>query len=235
MKLKNLFTVLFFLVISLLQISAQNAPIKYKIKGEVVDSLNNPVANAVLTIDGKVLESVTDQYGDFKIKVPSSSKNIGVSLMSGFLYEEPINGRSKIKIVIPTCILGTSNQSLLENDDVVNIGYGTTTKKHSATSTTRIDSKGVDKQIYSNIYDMIRGKIPGVIVNGTSIIIRGTNTINLSSEALLVVDGQIVKELSFISPTEVKSIDVLKGSDATIYGSRGANGVVLITLKKGIK
>ena len=78
---------------------------------------------------------------------------------------------------------------------------------------------------------MIQGKCAGVQVSGHSIIIRGKNSINLSSEPLFVVDGVAVEDVSYINPREVKNITVLKDSAASIYGVRGANGVILITLK----
>jgi TonB-dependent SusC/RagA subfamily outer membrane receptor len=80
---------------------------------------------------------------------------------------------------------------------------------------------------------MIRGRVPGVEVSGKSIKIRGSNSLNVSTEPLFVVDGVIVKEIDDISPETVKSIEVLKGPDASIYGTRGSNGVIVITRRTG--
>jgi TonB-dependent SusC/RagA subfamily outer membrane receptor len=85
---------------------------------------------------------------------------------------------------------------------------------------------------YANVYDLIVGRFAGVEVSGKCIIIRGERSINFSNCALLIVDGIDVQDLSHISPSQVKSIDVLKGTEASIYGVRGANGVICITLKK---
>jgi TonB-dependent SusC/RagA subfamily outer membrane receptor len=85
---------------------------------------------------------------------------------------------------------------------------------------------------YNNVYDLIVGRFAGVEVKGRSILIRGERSINLENSALLVVDGTIVQDLMNISPSQVKSIDILKGPEASIWGVRGANGVVCITLKK---
>jgi TonB-dependent SusC/RagA subfamily outer membrane receptor len=79
---------------------------------------------------------------------------------------------------------------------------------------------------------MIRGEVPGVQVNGTSIMIRGATTINSGTEPLFVVDGVPVMTVDNIQPQMVKSIQVLKGSAASIYGSRGSNGVIIINLVK---
>jgi TonB-dependent SusC/RagA subfamily outer membrane receptor len=87
--------------------------------------------------------------------------------------------------------------------------------------------------VYQDIYDMIRGRVAGVEVSGKSIKIRGTNSLNISTEPLFVVDGVIVKEIEDIDPETVKSIEVLKGPDASVYGTRGSNGVIVITRKTG--
>jgi TonB-dependent SusC/RagA subfamily outer membrane receptor len=84
---------------------------------------------------------------------------------------------------------------------------------------------------HQNIYEMIRGEIPGVQVTGKSIMIQGPSSINLSTEPLIVVDGVPTASIDDISPQMVKSIEVLKGAAASIYGSRGANGVILINMR----
>ena len=108
-----------------------------------------------------------------------------------------------------------TNRSRLGRAEATIIGYGANDKYAS----------------YQNIYDMIRGEIPGVQVNGKSILIQGPSSINLSTEPLLVVDGITVSSIDDISPTMVKSIEVLKGAAASVYGSRGSNGVILISLR----
>jgi TonB-dependent SusC/RagA subfamily outer membrane receptor len=87
--------------------------------------------------------------------------------------------------------------------------------------------------VYQDIYDMIRGRVAGVEVSGKSIKIRGTNSLNISTEPLFVVDGVITREIDDIAPETVKSIEVLKGPDASVYGARGSNGVIVITRKTG--
>ena len=87
--------------------------------------------------------------------------------------------------------------------------------------------------VYQDIYDMIRGRIAGVEMSGRSIKVRGTNSLFVSTEPLFVVDGVIVSRVDDIAPETVKSIEVLKGPDATAYGTRGSNGVILITRRTG--
>lgn len=96
-----------------------------------------------------------------------------------------------------------------------------------------IDIKDSSVPVYQDIYDMIRGRVAGVEVSGKSIKIRGTNSLNISTEPLFVVDGIVVREIDDIAPETVKSIEVLKGPDASAYGIRGSNGVIVITRKTG--
>ena len=119
---------------------------------------------------------------------------------------------------------------LAEGDTEIEIGYGTVKKKNLTTDVGYIDAQDDSNASYTNIYDMIRGKVPGVQVTGNKITIRGVSSINSSTDPLLVVDGVVVYTIDNISPRQVKSITVLKGSDAAIYGSRGAAGVIMITM-----
>lgn len=107
-------------------------------------------------------------------------------------------------------------------------------KLTQAVSQVEIDEKQVGG--YSNIYDYIKGKVPGVSVIGSfpnvKIQIRGIGSLNLPTDPLFIVDGTEVSDIGYIHPNDVKSISVLKDSSSSIYGSRGANGVILITTKR---
>lgn len=129
-----------------------------------------------------------------------------------------------------------SHQYLGDNNDEVNIGYGSTKKDKLTTSVSQLDID--QKQIggYSNIYDYMRGKVPGVTVMGSGanakILIRGISSINSSTDPLILVDGSPMTDISMINPSDIKSVSVLKDASSSIYGSRGANGVILITTKR---
>ena len=121
------------------------------------------------------------------------------------------------------------------DDEVVNIGYGYARKKDLATSVSNLNGQNTKYASYQNVYEMIQGEIPGVQVVGKKITIRGEATINASTDPLVLVDGieMLLNDnntLDAINPRLVKSITILKGSAAAIYGSRAANGVILITL-----
>lgn len=115
--------------------------------------------------------------------------------------------------------------------EVVEIGYGKQDRGSLATSVSSVPIDERTTPSYRDIFEMIQGKCPGVRVEGTRIIIRGESTINAGKDPLFIVDGAMVDTIDWINPYDVKSIDVLKDASASIYGSRGANGVIIINLK----
>ncbi len=139
---------------------------------------------------------------------------------------------SSIVLIAIVCSCGPAtytSSSPNRLQEKVNIGYGTSTREQLTNS---VSTVAINENVpYTTIYDMIQGKCAGVIVRGNSIQIRGISSINLSTEPLLIVDGVEMKDVSGINPRDVKEIQVLKDAAASIYGSRGANGVILITLK----
>ena len=127
----------------------------------------------------------------------------------------------------------SSDQS--EDNESINIGYGKARKKDMTNSVGHI--KNDERLVYNTIYDYLRAKVPGVVVERTGsatekIYVRGINSINSPTDPLIIVDGVEVEDISSINPYDVESIDVLKDTAAAIYGVRGTNGVIIITLKK---
>ena len=118
----------------------------------------------------------------------------------------------------------------------VNIGYGETSREKLTYAVSSLNMNEAEKSTYSTIYDYLEGRVPGVQVTKTgaataTVIIRGINSINSSIEPLFIVDGVTVNDISNINPRDVKSVDVLKDASASIYGVRGANGVIIIRTK----
>lgn len=215
----------------------ENLSKKILIEGLVVDQDNNPIEKASIFVDGKNTNVLSDDTGRFKIKIKRNAKLITVfSLIHGGLEFE-YNGEKEIIIALASVnspVQDPLNTPVKKETEMVNIGYGKANKKNLTTSVGEVDKEHLkNAQHYANIYDMIKGEVAGVSVNGNSILIRGLSSINLSSEPLYVVNGSPVNSISDISPNDVKSISVLKGSSAAIYGSRGANGVIVIVLKSG--
>ena len=136
-----------------------------------------------------------------------------------------------LSIVLLAAACGTARQTASNGGEDVNLGYVQEDKDNSTTSVGTLKVK--QGSGYSNIYDYLKGRVAGVEVNGTSITIRGLRSINYSNEPLILVDGQQVNDISWLSPEEVERVDVLKDAYSTaMYGSRGANGVILITTRK---
>jgi len=204
---------------------------KITITGYVVDQTHASIANAIIMIDGRKTNATTDQKGYFKIKVKPETKKIGIFTFTNGIVEEEINGRHRINFTFEGSVPNQVNEKIDPNEEIVDIGYGKVKKRDLTTPVSKLDAKESKYASYRDIYDMIRGELPGVQVNGRSIKIQGVNSMTLSTEPLFVVDGQIVTTIDDIQPFLVKSIQVLKGSSASIYGSRGGNGVILINLK----
>ncbi|HLN55569.1 MAG TPA: TonB-dependent receptor plug domain-containing protein [Bacteroidales bacterium] len=228
MKTKVIFSILFF-AFSVLSHGQK----KTELKGTVTDSNQKPVKGAMVIIDEQNTGRQTSKNGTYKLKIDPSSKTVSILTADGRRAEQPIDGKSEINFTLPVNFSGAENVTPAANqsDEQVNIGYGTVSKKNLVGPVSKVDAKK-DPYVYKDIYEMLRGK-PGVQVSGKSVKIQGgVNSLSMSSEPLFVVDGVIVNTVDNVLPQTVQSIEILKGSSAAIYGSRGANGVILITLKK---
>ncbi|MFZ2340475.1 MAG: TonB-dependent receptor plug domain-containing protein [Bacteroidales bacterium] len=228
MRTKIVFLIIMAMV-SLNIASGQKSGKKMKISGHVVDGTLTPVANAIVMLDGEKSNVMTDQKGHFKIKVKPGNTKVGIFTMTNGILEEPLDGRNTINFKfegsVPVQVMETDPL-----DEEVDIGYGSVKKRSMTGTVNRIDGTNPKYASYRNIYDMIRGEVAGVQVSGNSIRIQGVGSLTLSTEPLYVVDGNVVSSIGDIQPSNVKSIEILKGASASIYGSRGANGVILIKL-----
>lgn len=210
-------------------------PKKIIINGIVTDSIMNPVAGARIFLDNKSTNVVTDIKGFYKVKTHFNTGLISVfTFINGSVEEkeEKIEGRTTINFKLNGIIsTQNKNQDAKRTPETVNIGYGSVSREDATSHVNKLDIGGNNNVTYRNIYEMIAGRFAGVQVNGNSIQIQGTSSVNLSTEPLFVVDNMIVSSIDNINPNDVKSIEVLKGSSASIYGSRGATGVIIISLK----
>lgn len=211
----------------------QKAAKKITITGKVTDAGNKPVAGASIFIDKVKTGQVTDVNGIYRVKVKPGAREILVFTLLNGAKEELIDNRTEIDIKLTDIPSGSQDNIKAEGDKnpaAVNKNAG---KKDAQRSSSRLDFKDSKVPVYQDIYDMIRGRLPGVEVSGKSIKIRGANSLNVSTEPLFVVDGVIVNGIDDVAPETVKSIEVLKGPDATAYGTRGSNGVIIITRRTG--
>lgn len=208
--MKNLSLLLLLLFIGT-NINAQKAPKKITITGRVTGEYNSAVKDALIMIDGKASSESTNKYGFYKIRVKPGTLMIGVFVPNEGVKEKPVNGRTVIDFNFEKNTQFKSEEtSPREIADQMN------------------ESKHVVYANFSNIYEVLK-TIQGVTVSGTQVFIRGIGSIN-DTTPLFVVDGVIVNSIADISPSNIKSIELLKGPDAAVYGVRGGNGVILITL-----
>lgn len=203
------------------------------VKGTVVDAANDePLVGATVEPIGGGQAVATDIDGNFLLKVPASVKQIRVSYV-GYIAET--------MAIRPDMVVKLTSTS--ENlDDLVVIAYGTASKESLTGSVAVINDKEIEKRPVSSVTSALEGMAPGVQVNGTTstpgsspaIMIRGINTVNGSTSPLYVVDGVVWNGgINDINPNDVENISVLKdAASCALYGSKGANGVVLITTKR---
>lgn len=227
MKIKAILLILFC------AIGAYSFGQKKEVSGKVTDTNQKPVKGATIFVDQVNTGKQTNKKGVYKVKVDPSVKEISILTADGRTAGQQYTGSTEINFSVPVNFAATGNPVPVTQpeDEQVNIGYGTVNRKNVTTNVSKIDSEK-DAFVYKDIYEMLRGK-PGVQVSGRSVKIQGgVNSLTSSTEPLFVVDGIIVNSVENVMPQTVKSIEILKGSSAAIYGSRGANGVILITLKK---
>ncbi len=193
------------------------------ITGKVLNSDKKPVEGAVFYVDNIKTNVRSSVKGSYKLKTSSSAINLEVKSPEFGSSEAAINGQKKIDFILN----GTGEGQELSQEN-------TTKEKVNAVSQNKPPKKKAKKMnTYANIYQMIRGEVSGVLVSGRSIQIQQGHSFFGSSEPLYVVNGVVVPSIDAVNPLEVKSIEVLKGSAAAIYGVRGANGVLKITLLNG--
>ena len=211
------------------------AQTKIQLHGKVVDQTGKPVAFASIKVKGTTTGTNANEAGAFELSV-LSNKTLVVSAVGYATKEATVPQSGTIEIVL--------SQTTSELDQVVVIGYGTQSRKDVTASIATISGDKVNEVPAVDISRALQGRIAGVEMSQTStkpgtgmqIRIRGTRSINAINDPLVVLDGiPFPGYLNDISPSEIKSIDILKDASATaIYGSRGANGVILVTTNKGI-
>lgn len=203
------------------------------VKGEVKDEQGLPLPGVSVKIKGSNRGAMTNSAGAYTLGVPADA-SLTFSFIGFKTIEEVIGGRTTINVTL------TEDNNQL--NEVVVVGYGTQTKKDLTTAVVSISAKDLENQPVTNPLQAIQGKAAGVQINsqsgkpgsGVSITIRGNTSINASNSPLYVIDGVTSRDASFINPSDIESMTILKdASGAAIYGSSGANGVVLITTKKG--
>lgn len=234
MKIKVILLFLIGLLPAYLCVSAQGG--SQKISGTVTDNTGEPVIGASVMVENSKLGSATDIDGHFTISVPSLPVTLNISSVGYKSESVVVNSTAPLDIVLKDDVAAL--------DEVVVIGYGQVRKADLAGSVSVLDSKAFAAQPVTTVGEALQGRVSGVNVisdglpgSSPKIRIRGANSINKSNEPLYVVDG-LVREsgLEGLNPEDIASMQILKDASSTaIYGSRGANGVVIITTRRGKK
>ncbi|WP_025763490.1 SusC/RagA family TonB-linked outer membrane protein [Dyadobacter tibetensis] len=221
-------------------LSAEHGAVNYKtvektITGSVLDEKNQPLPGVSVVIKNTQRGTVTDVNGKFQLDVPEEGATLVFSFVGYVKKEIPIGNQSVLDITLET------DESALA--EVVVIGYGQVEKNDLTGAVGSIQSKDIVRGNPVQAAKALQGQVAGVNVQktsnkpgaGYSIDIRGESSINSTNEPLVVIDGVMGANLNNLNPSDIQSMDVLKDASSTaIYGSRGANGVIIITTKKGI-
>ena len=206
------------------------------VSGKVTDENNSPVPGASIVVKGTFIGATSDDKGDFKIQVPEVGKILTISFLGYEQQDVNIAGKSTVNVKLVQASIGL--------DEVVAIGYGTMKKRDLTGSVASVNMTDLNKAPMISFGAAIGGKVAGVTTTTadgqpgveTEIIIRGTNSITGSNKPLFVVDGFPMEDVTYnsLNPADIASIEILKDASATaIYGARGANGVILVTMKRG--
>lgn len=222
------------LIVAVLYINslpAQRSGKRIEISGTVLDIYHSPIANALILVDNKKTNSITDARGNFRIKVKSTASNIGVLTFGNGVFEQQIMGRTRINFNFSTMANQPSVLKPIAGEQGVSAGYGTVKRKNLTTDINTIDGTDKKYSTYSSISEMIMREVSGVRITGGDVIIQDSQNLYGYIPPLIVVDGVYMNSLPDIPPVSVRSIEVLKGTSAAIYGSRGFGGAIVIKTK----
>jgi TonB-linked SusC/RagA family outer membrane protein len=235
-KIKSSLLKAFFLNIALMLFGSAWGQNKM-ISGVIKNEQGNPVEGASVSVKGSKAATLTDANGAFSLSVPDGSSALTVSYV-GYAPQEITLSPSQATVSIS---LKVATQSL---SDVVVIGYGTARKSDLTGAVASIKGEKLLDRPAGNVGQALQGRIAGVEVNvntsapgeAPKVRVRGTSSINSSLDPLYVIDGVIGVDANTLNPNDIASLEVLKDASATaIYGARGANGVIIITTRRGIR
>ena len=205
------------------------------LSGTVVDNQGEPLIGASVLVKGQAKGTATDIDGNYSLSGVDDNATIVFSYVGYNTVEEKVKGRSVINV--------TLNEDSKVLNEVVVVGYGSLSRKEVSSSIVQVNKADFNQGAMNNAMEMLNGKVAGLNVsttaaanpNGSSDLqIRGAASINAGNGPLVVIDGVIGGDIRTLSPQDIESMSVLKdAASSAIYGTRGANGVILVTTKKG--
>lgn len=232
-----LFLMALLLSSNLSQLSASPAVQPEKtVTGNVTDQTGKAVPGASVTVIGYTAGTITDEQGNFSLTVPADARTLSISFVGMETIELEIGNQTIFNV--------TLEESVMDLDEVVVIGYGTIQKSHLTGAVSKVTNKGLEQIPTSRIEEALVGKISGVNIQmvdamagaAPTIRVRGIGSITADPSPLIVLDGVVVSSdyLGTMDMNDIESVEVLKdAASAAIYGSRGGNGVIMLTTKKG--
>lgn len=208
---------------------------QFTVKGIVKDMAGEPIIGANVMVKGTTNGTITDINGGYSVTGVSASSVLVYSFIGYKNQEVACKGRQEINVTLA--------EDLQALDEVVVVGYGSLSKKELSSSIVQVDKSKFQQGAMNNPMELLTGKVVGLNVNntasanpnsGSSLQVRGATSITASNDPLIVIDGVAGGDIRNLSSQDIESMTVLKDAgSAAIYGTRGANGVILITTKKG--
>ena len=204
------------------------------VKGKVTDENTEPIIGATVSVKGSTTGTITDINGQYSIKVPYGS-TLRYSYV-GYREESVIAKATAVNVVM--------KENAVSLEDVVVVGYGVQKKVNVTGAVSMVKAEAIENRPITNVTTGLQGLLPGVSIVSSSgqpgavpsINIRGTGTINSSTAPLILIDGVAGGDINLLNPSDIESVSVLKdAASSAIYGARAANGVILVTTKKGEK
>jgi TonB-linked SusC/RagA family outer membrane protein len=237
-KLLSSFLLFFLLAVNSVHANIEKLPTvgnlpPRSITGTITDANSGtPLQGATISVKNSNVNTTSDGDGKFSITVPSDDAIIDISFVGYVTLSLPVRGQNSIVVKL--------NKDINSLDEVVVVGYGTQKKGDLTSAVSSVKQENFVKGFVRDAAQLIQGKVAGLSVStssgsptaGTQIQLRGITTLNASTAPLILIDG-VPGNLNSVSPEDIESMDVLKdGSAAAIYGTRGTNGVILITTRK---
>ena len=203
------------------------------ISGKVLDKSGRPLPGVTVVVKGTAIGTVTDNEGNFSLSVPSNAGTLQFSFVGMKTQEIPIGNQTNFSVSMEEEAIGL--------EEVVAVGYGVQKKATLSGSVTNVEGEELVKSPVTNVSQTMAGRLPGLVAisntgepgyDGATLRIRGLNTFGDASP-LIVVDGVPGRSLERIDPATIEDISIIKDASAAIYGAQAANGVILVTTKRG--
>ena len=222
MKRLFFFIVSVFVCVAVFAQKQKNVPFN----GIVADLLGQPLKGARVWVVDPNYYTTTDKKGKFGLTNVKTTDTLHVKYKKQ-LYLIPVDTMKSVRVRLADEIRYDAQQ----DDELVSYGYGFVKRRESCNATSGITGEMLVRTGRTDVMEALQGLVPGLSISGGKAIIRGISSINSSTDPLLLVDGVEVETLSYVSVYAVDKVEVLK--DANMYGAKGANGVILVTTKRG--